>query len=191
MVADCARGEKPGKLAPGQAEACPHTAAIERHCGHKKSACNGLGALLRQLDMRVLTPGHGIDRDERRVAPAAGACNTRFQVDDVYSLGYALPMFTFKQSDEFRQWLAGLKDVQGKVRVLSRIRNAEQGHFGDCEPVGEGVSEMRIHVGPGYRLYFPRRGPVVYFLLIGGDKSSQKRDIKRAREMAQALPQED
>jgi putative addiction module killer protein len=104
---------------------------------------------------------------------------------------YNLAMLIFKQSSEFRQWLATLKDAPGKVRVLARVRNAEQGHFGDCEPVGDGVSEMRIHSGPGYRLYFTRRGEVVYFLLLGGDKSSQKRDIKRAIEMARTLTGEE
>ena len=72
--------------------------------------------------------------------------------------------------------------------VAKRIRAAESGNFGDCEPVGDGVSEMRIHTGPGYRVYFTRRGEVVYLLLLGGDKSTQKRDIKRAKEMARDLP---
>jgi putative addiction module killer protein len=71
-----------------------------------------------------------------------------------------------------------------------RIRSAEYGNFGDCEPLGDGVSEMRIHVGPGYRVYFTRRGQVVYLLLLGGDKASQTRDIRRAREMARALERE-
>ena len=61
------------------------------------------------------------------------------------------------------------------------------GNFGDCEPVGEGVSEMRIHYGPGYRVYLTRRAEVIYLLLVGGDKSTQKRDIKRAKEMAKNL----
>lgn len=75
----------------------------------------------------------------------------------------------------------------GRARIVQRIRSAEQGNFGDCESVGEGVSEMRIHVGPGYRAYFTRRAEVIYLLLLGGDKSSQKRDTKRAIEMARAL----
>ena len=93
----------------------------------------------------------------------------------------------FLRSEQFDTWLAGLKDKVGRARILQRIRSAEQDNFGDCEPVGEGVSEMRIHVGPGYRVYFTRRGNVVYLLLIGGDKSSQKRDIRRAIEMARTL----
>jgi len=99
-------------------------------------------------------------------------------------------MVTFLRSEDFDVWLAGLKDKIGRARIAHRIRSAEHGNFGDCEPVGEGVSEMRIHVGPGYRAYFTRRADVVYLLLLGGDKSSQKRDIKRAIEMARALAKE-
>ena len=99
-------------------------------------------------------------------------------------------MNTFHRSNEFDAWLAALKDKIGRARITLRIRSAEHGNFGDCEPVGEGVSEMRIHVGPGYRVYFTRRGEVFYLLLLGGDKSSQKRDIKRALEMARALDKE-
>lgn len=99
-------------------------------------------------------------------------------------------MNTFQRSDEFDAWLAALKDKIGRARIALRIRSAEHGNFGDCEPVGEGVSEMRIHFGPGYRVYFTRRGEVLYLLLLGGNKSSQKRDIKRAIEMARALDKE-
>ncbi|MBF0502563.1 MAG: type II toxin-antitoxin system RelE/ParE family toxin [Candidatus Riflebacteria bacterium] len=96
-------------------------------------------------------------------------------------------MNIFLRSEEFDSWLSSLKDKLGRARIVHRIRSAEQGNFGDCEPVGEGVSEMRIHVGPGYRVYYTRRGEVVYLLLMGGDKTSQKRDIKRAIEMARTL----
>ncbi len=82
------------------------------------------------------------------------------------------------------------KDKVGRARIVHRIRSAEHGNFGDCEPVGEGVSEMRIHFGPGYRVYFTRCGEVIYLLLWGGDKSSQKRDIKRAIELAWTLDKE-
>ena len=99
-------------------------------------------------------------------------------------------MNTFHRSDEFDSWLSALKDKLGRARIVHRIRSAEHGNFGDCEPVGEGVSEMRIHFGPGYRVYFTRRGEVIYLLLLGGDKSSQKRDIQRAIEMARALDKE-
>ena len=74
-----------------------------------------------------------------------------------------------------------------KARIAVRLISAEKGNFGDCTPVGEGISEMRVHYGPGYRLYFTRRGKVVYLLLCGGDKSTQKRDVKRAKAMMAAL----
>lgn len=99
-------------------------------------------------------------------------------------------MNSFQRSDEFDAWLTALKDKLGRARIVHRLRSAEFGNFGDCEPVGEGVSEMRIHFGPGYRVYFTRRGEVVYLLLLGGDKSSQKRDIKRAIEMARTIDKE-
>jgi putative addiction module killer protein len=99
-------------------------------------------------------------------------------------------MNTFLRSDEFDAWLSSLKDKVGRARIIHRIRSAEHGNFGDCEPVGEGVSEMRVHFGPGYRVYFTRRGNVVYLLLLGGNKSSQKRDFKRAIEMARAIEKE-
>ena len=92
-------------------------------------------------------------------------------------------MAAFIFSSPFKLWFKGLKDERAKARILSRIDLAELGNFGDSEPVGEGVSEMRIHYGPGYRLYYARHDETVYLLLLGGDKSSQKRDIKRAIEM--------
>jgi len=99
-------------------------------------------------------------------------------------------MYVFYRSDVFDTWLTALKDRRGRARIAHRIRSAEHGNFGDCEPVGEGVSEMRIHFGPGYRVYFTRRGTAAYLLLAGGDKASQQRDIKRALEMARTLGKE-
>jgi putative addiction module killer protein len=96
-------------------------------------------------------------------------------------------MYTFLRTDEFSEWLERLADERAKARISVRIISAEKGNFGDCEPVGDGISEMRIHFGPGYRLYFTRRGEVIYLLLCGGDKSTQKRDIKRAKAMLAAL----
>jgi putative addiction module killer protein len=83
--------------------------------------------------------------------------------------------------------LSGLADQKAKARILARLRSATFGNFGDCEPVGEGVSEMRFHFGPGYRVYFVRTGTTVYVLLAGGDKSSQKQDMARAKNMARKL----
>ena len=99
-------------------------------------------------------------------------------------------MNTFERTEEFDDWLASLKDKVGRARIVHRIRSAEHGNFGDCDSVGEGVFELRVHFGPGYRAYFTRRAEVIYLLLLGGDKSSQKRDIKRAIEMAHALDKE-
>ena len=80
-----------------------------------------------------------------------------------------------------------LKDKTANARIVGRIRSAKHGNFADCEPVGAGVSEMRIHVGPGYRIYYTRHGEVVYFLLFGGDKSTQAADIKQAKMMAKEV----
>ena len=107
-----------------------------------------------------------------------------------YPFGYATNMNTFLRSEEFHAWLGRLKDKVGRARIAHRIRSAEHGNFGDCEPVGGGISEMRIHTGPGYRVYFTRRGQTVYLLLLGGHKSSQKRDIRRAIEMARVLEED-
>ncbi|HEY0281170.1 MAG TPA: type II toxin-antitoxin system RelE/ParE family toxin [Rhizomicrobium sp.] len=96
-------------------------------------------------------------------------------------------MNTFLRSPEFDAWLRAIADLKAKARVLARLRSATLGNFGDCEPVGEGVSEMRIHAGPGYRVYFMRTGTTIYVLLVGGDKSTQKRDIARAKKMAREL----
>ena len=96
-------------------------------------------------------------------------------------------MNSFQRTSEFDAWLKALRDPVGKARIISRIRSAEAGNFGDCEPVGEGVSEMRVHCGPGYRVYYSRTGDVVYLLLCGGDKSTQKRDIKQAKALLKSL----
>jgi putative addiction module killer protein len=88
---------------------------------------------------------------------------------------------------EFDEWLRALRDPVGKARILARLRSASLGHFGDCEPIGEGISEMRIHAGPGYRVYYTRRGRTVYLLLCGGDKSNQQKDIRRAKMLLKGL----
>jgi len=87
-------------------------------------------------------------------------------------------------------WLKGVRDRVALARIAQRLDAAVIGHFGDCEPVGDGVSEMRIHVGAGYRVYFTRRAKVVYVLICGDDKSSQERDIKRAKKLLKLLPKE-
>jgi putative addiction module killer protein len=96
-------------------------------------------------------------------------------------------MNTFIRSSGFDVWLSELSDQKAKARILARLRSATFGNFGDCEPVGEGISEMRIHVGAGYRVYYMRTGSTGYVLLAGGDKSSQKKDIVRAKKMAREI----
>lgn len=98
-----------------------------------------------------------------------------------------MAMYTILRSDVFAEWLDNLADEKAKARISVRIISAENGNFGDSAPVGDGIFEMRVHFGPGYRLYFTRRGKVVYLLLCGGDKSTQKRDIRRAKAMRAAL----
>ncbi len=100
-------------------------------------------------------------------------------------------MIDFKRSRVFAYWLDSLRDTIGKARIIARLRAAEHGNFGDCESVGEAVYEMRVHYGPGYRVYFTRQNEIVYLLLVGGDKSTQNRDIKRAIQMAQNIGNEE
>lgn len=96
-------------------------------------------------------------------------------------------MYSIKQTDTFVKWLSGLRDTRAKARIVARLRMAASGNLGDVKSVGNGVSEMRVDVGPGYRLYYTRRGEIVIVLLVGGDKSSQARDIQRAQNLAQEV----
>jgi putative addiction module killer protein len=93
-------------------------------------------------------------------------------------------VFTVLRTDVFISWLSGLKDRRAAARIAMRIERMKGGNLGDVEPVGEGVSEMRIDYGPGYRVYFIRTERTVILLLCGGDKGSQARDIARAKRLA-------
>lgn len=95
-------------------------------------------------------------------------------------------MYHLRQTDAFAKWLGGLRDAKAKARILARLESARLGNLGDTRTVGGGVREMRVHVGAGYRVYFAQRGDTV-LLLCGGDKSSQQRDIERARLMMAEL----
>ncbi|MDO9384782.1 MAG: type II toxin-antitoxin system RelE/ParE family toxin [Hyphomicrobiaceae bacterium] len=88
-------------------------------------------------------------------------------------------------SDSFASWVDDLKDRKTRVRILDRIDRLAGGNFGDRAPVGSGVFELRLHFGPGYRIYYVRQGDTVVVLLCGGDKASQTRDIRRAQKMAE------
>ena len=96
-------------------------------------------------------------------------------------------MVEIRKTDLFVQWLDALRDFQGRARVQARIERLAAGNPGDVEPVGEGVSELRIHYGSGYRVYFKKRGRELIILLAGGDKSTQVKDIKAALRLARNL----
>ncbi len=85
--------------------------------------------------------------------------------------------------EPFSEWLNGLRDKMAQARIRLRLRQVEAGNLGDCEPVGEGVLELRVHVGAGYRVYCGRHGKTVVLLLCGGDKASQARDIEQAKQL--------
>lgn len=99
-------------------------------------------------------------------------------------------MFTVRLTQEFQDWLDDLRDQKAQVRIAARLRLAEVGNLGDWKSVGGEVSEMRVNFGPGYRLYFTRRGSVLIVMLAGGDKSTQTRDIRRAQQILKELESE-
>ena len=92
-----------------------------------------------------------------------------------------------KKTDTFSKWFDGLKDVKTKGRIMRRIKTAARGEYGDVAPVGENVSELRFHFGPGYRVYFTERNGVLFVVLAGGAKDSQRRDIALAKEIARNI----
>lgn len=96
-------------------------------------------------------------------------------------------MIEIRKTDLFVQWLDNLRDLQARARVQVRIERLAAGNSGDVEPVGEGISELRINYGPGYRVYFKKHGQELIILLAGGDKSTQAKDIKTAIRLARNL----
>jgi putative addiction module killer protein len=96
-------------------------------------------------------------------------------------------MTEFRKTDVFALWLDGLRDIRARARILARVERLAAGNPGDVKAVGEGVSELRIAYGPGYRVYFTMRGRTVIILLAGGDKTTQAADIKRALKLARNL----
>ena len=92
-----------------------------------------------------------------------------------------------RQTEEYAEWFKSLRDRQVRARINTRIRRLSLGNPGDVKPVGEGVSELRIDYGPGYRIYFVRRGEALVILLAGGDKRTQNRDIRTALELARGV----
>lgn len=100
-------------------------------------------------------------------------------------------MIEFRQTLTFKAWLDGLSDQRSVERIAQRLVRIEAGLFGDVKPVGEGVRELRIDHGPGYRLYFVQRGSALVILLCGGDKRTQTRDIRAAKAMAAGLEEQE
>ena len=96
-------------------------------------------------------------------------------------------MFTVQLTEEFQSWLDELPDKRSQLRIVARLRQAEAGNLGDWAPVHGALSEMRVHFGPGFRLYFTRKGRVLVVMLCGGAKSTQSRDIKKALRILQEL----
>ena len=96
-------------------------------------------------------------------------------------------MIEVRKTETFARWLDGLKDIRARARVQARIERLIGGNPGDNKPIGEGVSELRIDYGPGYRVYFKKRGRDLVILLAGGDKSKQARDIKNALQLARNI----
>jgi putative addiction module killer protein len=103
------------------------------------------------------------------------------------SYGIQLLMFEVKRTDTFDRWLKRLKDSKGRTKIQARIDRLANGNPGDVGPIGEGLSELRIDFGPGYRVYYARTGKTLYLLLCGGDKGSQDADIKNAHTMWKEL----
>jgi len=105
----------------------------------------------------------------------------------MYLKGYNSVMIEIRQTEAYFHWFDSLRDRQARARINARIRRLSLGNFGDVKPIGEGVSELRIDFGPGYRVYFVQRGQTFVVLLVGGDKRTQDRDIKKALKLAREL----
>ena len=99
-------------------------------------------------------------------------------------------MYLIQQTEVFTKWLRKLKDIKGKVSIIRRIERAKNGNFGDFKSLGSDVYELRVTVGPGYRVYYTLRGDELVILLVGGDKSTQTKDIEKAKNIKEELENE-
>lgn len=100
---------------------------------------------------------------------------------------YSSFVLEIRQTEPYAAWFDGLRDKRATARINARLRRVSLGNLGDARPLGDGVSELRIDYGPGYRVYLVQRGPALVILLTGGDKSTQRKDIKRAKELARDM----
>lgn len=130
----------------------------------------------------VPTPETICDGDAPGTQTVLGNIDTR-PLAFIPFVSYKILMATITQTPHFKAWLSGLTDQVGKAKIIARIGRLEMGNAGDVAPVGDGISEMRIHFGPGYRVYYKKAGESIT-ILCGGDKSTQTRDIKLAKELA-------
>lgn len=106
----------------------------------------------------------------------------------MYPTEYSVVMYLIEKTEEFDKWLRKLKDLRAKAKILFRIQKIENDeHFGDCEPVGNGIRELKIDYAKGYRVYFKESGGKIIILIIGGDKSTQQRDIDKANEILRRI----
>ena len=106
----------------------------------------------------------------------------------MYPSGYRVKMYFIEKTIEFDKWFRKLKDLRAKAKILFRIQKLEtEGHFGDCKPVGNGISELKINYAKGYRVYFKETDGKIIILLIGGDKSIQQKDIEKAKKIWEKL----
>ena len=105
----------------------------------------------------------------------------------MYSIDYIFYMYTVKTLPEFDKWLNGLKDRMTRLRLSRRLDKAQRGNLGDVKPVSEGIFEMREHYGPGWRMYYAKRGETLIVMLGGGNKSSQESDIAKAKQRETTL----
>jgi len=99
-------------------------------------------------------------------------------------------MYLIQQTELFSKWLHKLKDIKGKVAIIRRIERAKQGNFGDYKVISSEISELRITTGPGYRVYYTIKGEEIVLLLVGGDKSTQSKDIEKAKKLKEELDHE-
>lgn len=119
--------------------------------------------------------------------PNALCTTVRFFVDDFRRVYYSTRVIDILQTPEFSKWLHKLKDRAAKVRILERLERVRTGNIGDHKPLGGGLHEMRLTYGPGYRVYYAMDGQTVIVLLVGGNKSTQSKDIEKAREIWKEL----
>lgn len=134
--------------------------------------------------VQFIAPSENEKRTQSNISSSDVACDMSFIVDDIRFVSYKGHMFRTLPTLRFTAWLDGLKDKRTAAKVFARIVRVEAGNFGDAKSVGDKVSELRIAYGPGYRVYFTIKDGDLVILLVGGDKGSQDRDIKLAKEMA-------